>query len=360
MNFSKNIVIMIAAFAALFAACKPAAPTEKVNQSGGPVNPQSAAQGSTPILINGAGATFPYPLYSKWFDAYTQVDSSVRINYQSIGSGGGIKQILERTVDFGASDAPMEDENLAKAPGRILHIPTVAGAVVVTYNLAGNPVLKLDGGTIADLFLGTITKWNDPAIAKLNPGVNLPGTDVIPVHRSDGSGTTHIFTDYLSKVSPPWKEKVGTGKSVTWAGGLGAKGNEGVAGQVKQLAGSIGYVELAYAVQNKLSYAEVINASGKPIKPSIENVTAAMASASVPEDFRFSIVNPPGAESYPIAGATWLLVYEKQQDAAKGRKLVEFLKWALSDGSKMASDLHYSPLPEALKERVLKRIEMIQ
>jgi phosphate transport system substrate-binding protein len=312
------------------------------------------------MLINGAGATFPYPIYSKWFDEYTRVDGTVRFNYQSIGSGGGQKQITSETVDFGASDGPMSDENLAKAPGKILHIPTVAGAVVITYNIPGNPHLKLDGATVADLFLGKITKWNDKEIAALNPGVKLPSTDVVVVHRSDGSGTSYIFTDYLSSVSKDWESKVGRNTAVKWPVGLGAKGNEGVAGQVKQLPGTIGYVELVYARQNKLPFADLKNSSGQFVTASLESVTEALASAKIPEDFRFSMVNPPGAKAYPISGATWLLVYEKQKDAAKGKKLVEFLNWALTRGERMAASLDYAPLPESLQQRVLERIKMIK
>jgi phosphate transport system substrate-binding protein len=315
---------------------------------------------SAQLLINGAGATFPYPIYSKWFDQYAKVDPSVRFNYQSIGSGGGQKQILEQTVDFGASDGPMSDTNLAKASGKILHIPTVAGAVVVTYNLPGDLTLKLDGPVIADIYLGKITRWDSPRIAALNPGVKLPGTDVVVVHRSDGSGTSYIFTDYLSSISKDWEKTVGRNTSVKWPTGLGAKGNEGVAGQVKQLPGTIGYVELAYAHQNKLPSADIRNSSGNFITPSIASVTEALASAKVPDDFRFSIVNPPGAKAYPISGATWLLVYEHQSDPAKGKKLVEFLNWALVKGEGMASSLDYAPLPENLQSRVLERIKTIK
>ena len=319
-----------------------------------------APEASAQMLINGAGATFPYPIYSKWFDEYTKVDPSVRFNYQSIGSGGGQRQILEQTVDFGASDGPMSDENLAKAPGKLLHIPTVAGAVVITYNLKGNPKLKLDGPTIVDIYMGKITKWNDPKIARQNPGVNLPNEDLVVVHRSDGSGTTYIFTSYLSAISNPWSQEVGYNTSVKWPVGLGGKGNEGVAGLVKQTPGAIGYVELIYAMQNKLAYADLKNADGKYITPSPESVTAAMATAQIPDDFRFKMVNAPGADAYPIAGATWLLVYQHQQNAAKGKKLVEFLTWALADGEKMARSLDYAPLPENLQKRVLERIEEIK
>ena len=315
---------------------------------------------SAQMMINGAGATFPYPIYSKWFDEYAKVDPSVRFNYQSIGSGGGQKQILAQTVDFGASDGPMSDENLSKAPGKILHIPTVAGAVVLTYNLAGNPSLKLDGDTIAGIYLGQIKKWNDPKLTALNPGTKLPDQDIVVVHRSDGSGTSFIFTDYLSKMSPKWKEKVGNNTSVNWPTGIGGKGNEGVSGQVKQTPGAIGYVELIYAIQNKMPYADVKNSAGQFVKPTIDSVTAAIATANIPDDFRFSMTNAPGKDAYPICGATWLLVYEQQKDAAKGKKLVEFLKWAAKDGEKMAKDLDYAPLPDSVQERVLKRIDEIK
>ncbi len=320
----------------------------------------TATSATAQMTINGAGATFPYPIYSKWFDAYAKVDPSVRFNYQSIGSGGGQKQILAQTVDFGASDGPMTDDNLSKAPGKLLHIPTVAGADVIAYNLPGNPALKFDGETIADIFLGKIKKWNDPKIAALNPGANLPDQEIVVVHRSDGSGTTYIFTDYLSKVSAEWKQKAGTNTSVNWPTGLGAKGNEGVAGQIKQTPGALGYVELIYAVQNKMPYADIKNSAGEFVKPTIESVTAALATAEIPDDFRFSITNPSGSGAYPIAGATWLLVYEQQKDAAKGKKLVEFLKWAMKDGEQMAKDLDYAPLPESLQERVLKRVDEIK
>jgi phosphate transport system substrate-binding protein len=319
-----------------------------------------SATASAQLMINGAGATFPYPIYSKWFDAYTKVDPSVRFNYQSIGSGGGQKQILAQTVDFGASDGPMSDDNLAKASGKILHIPTVAGADVIAYNLPGNPALKFDADTIAAIFLGHIKKWNDPKITVLNPGVSLPDKEIIVVHRSDGSGTTFIFTDYLSKISPEWKSKVGANTSVNWPTGIGGKGNEGVAGQIKQTPGALGYVELIYAVQNKMPYAEVKNAAGEFVKPTLESVTAALATADIPDDFRFSITNAPGKDAYPIAGATWLLVYQQQKDANKGKKLVEFLKWALTDGEKMAKDLEYAPLPESVQQRVLQRIDEIK
>jgi phosphate transport system substrate-binding protein len=319
-----------------------------------------SATASAQLMINGAGATFPYPIYSKWFDEYAKVDPSVRFNYQSIGSGGGQKQILAQTVDFGASDGPMSDDNLAKAPGKLLHIPTVAGADAVAYNLPGNPALKLDADAIAGIFLGQIKKWNDPKITALNPGATLPDQEILVVHRSDGSGTTYIWTDYLSKISPEWKTKVGTNTSVNWPTGIGGKGNEGVAGQIKQTPGALGYVELIYAVQNKMPYADVKNSAGNFVKPSLESVTAALATADIPDDFRFSMTNAPGKDAYPIAGATWLLVYQQQKDAIKGKKLVEFLKWALTDGEKMAKDLQYAPLPESVQQRVLKRIDEIK
>ncbi|HMD60853.1 MAG TPA: phosphate ABC transporter substrate-binding protein PstS [Opitutaceae bacterium] len=320
----------------------------------------SAISASAQMLINGAGATFPFPIYSKWFNEYAKVDPSVRFNYQSIGSGGGQAQILAETVDFGASDGPMSDEKLAKAPGEIWHFPTVAGADVMTYNLPDVAKMRLDGETIAGIFLGKITKWNDPAIVGQNPDAKLPDADIVVVHRSDGSGTTYIFTDYLCTVSPAWKEKVGKGTSVSWPTGLGGKGNEGVSGQVKQVPGSIGYIELAYAKQNHLSYADVKNAAGSYIAPSIESVTEALASATIPQDFRFSMVNSPGEKAYPIAGATWLLIYAEQKNHAKGEKLVQFLKWAYSDGEKMAGSLDYAPLPDSVVARALEKVQSIK
>ncbi|MGA3285334.1 MAG: phosphate ABC transporter substrate-binding protein PstS [Verrucomicrobiota bacterium] len=321
---------------------------------------QTGAQAQ--MLINGAGATFPYPIYSKWFDEYAKVDPSVRFNYQSIGSGGGQKQIIAQTVNFGASDGPMSDENLAKAPGKILHIPTVAGAVVITYNLPDNPKLKFDSDTLVNIYLGNITKWNDPKIAALNPDVKLPATDIIVVHRSDGSGTSYIFTDYLSGVNRAWADTVGKGTSVKWPAGIGvgAKGNEGVAGQVKQLPGAIGYVELIYANQNKLPFADLKNAAGNFITPSLDSVTAALATAKIPDDFRFSMVNAPGDQAYPISGTTWLLVYQHQKDAAKGKKLVEFLNWAMTKGETIAPSLDYAPLPESVQQRVQDLIGTIK
>ena len=314
------------------------------------------------LQLNGAGATFPYPMYSKWFNSYIQVDDSVRFNYQSIGSGGGIKQITEQTVDFGASDGPMTDEQLKAAPGHILHFPTVMGAVVMTYNVEGVQTgLKLTPEAIAGIFLGKITKWNDAQLTAANPGVNLPPRDILVIHRSDGSGTSYIFTDYLSKISKDWENKVGKGTSVNWPVGLGGKGNEGVTGLVKQTPFSIGYVELIYALSNELPFAQVKNQAGTLVTPSLDSVTTAAAALaqSMPEDFRVSITNAPGANAYPISGLTWLLVYEKQKDAAKGAKLVQFLKWMMHDGQKYAIDLHYAPLPTevvAKEEQALLKI----
>lgn len=314
---------------------------------------------SAQMLINGAGATFPYPIYSKWFDEYAKVDPSARFNYQSIGSGGGQKQILAQTVDFGASDGPMSDANLAKAPGKILHLPTVAGAVVISYNLPGHINLRLDGPTLAEIFLGKITQWDDKRIVALNPQEALPKSDLVVVHRSDGSGTTYIFSDYLSNVSKEWAENVGRGTAVKWRTGVGAKGNEGVAGQIKQLNGTIGYIELAYAHQNQLPAAAIKNAAGRFVSPSVQSVSEALAAAKIPEDFRFSMVNSTGGEAYPIAGASWLLVYQQQKDAAKGRKLVDFLRWAMTAGEGMATGLDYAPLTPEMRGRVLESIGTI-
>jgi phosphate transport system substrate-binding protein len=320
----------------------------------------AAASASAQMLINGAGATFPQQIYTKWFDEYQKIDPSVRFNYQGIGSGGGQKQILAETVDFGASDGPMSDENLAKAPRTLWHLPTVAGAVVVSYNLEGSPAINLDGPTLAAIFLGTVNKWNDPMIVALNPDAKLPAADIVVVHRSDGSGTSFIFTDYLSNVSPDWKSKVGKGTSVSWPVGLGGKGNAGVAGQVKQTPGAIGYVELAYAHQNKLPFASMKNAKGVFMAPTLDSVTAALAAATIPEDFRFSMVNSPGETAYPISGTTWLLVYAEQKDHARGEKLVQFLRWAYSDGEKLAAGLDYAPLPDAVVKRALDRVQAIK
>jgi len=313
-------------------------------------------------LINGAGSSFDYPAFAKWFEAYGKVDPNVRFNYQSIGSGAGQKQLLNQTVDFGASDAPMTDASMSNAPAKILHIPVVAGGVAIIYNLKGDPKLKLDSDVIASIYLGNITKWNDPKIAALNPGVDLPDLPIVPVHRSDGSGTTFIFTDYLSSVNSAWADTVGKSTSVRWPAGigLGAKGSEGVAGQVKQLPGAIGYAELAYADQNKMPYADVKNSTGNFISPTPDSVSAALATAKIPDDFRFSMVNPPGDKAYPIAGASWVLVYQQQKNAEHGKKLVAFLKWAVTDGQKISSTLDYAPLPDNVQSRELDLIGTIK
>lgn len=320
-------------------------------------------QASAETLINGAGATFPYPLYSKWFAEYAKVDPTVKFNYQSIGSGGGIKQITAQTVDFGASDKFLSDDELKAAPGKLLHIPTVMGAVVVTYNVPGvGKGLRLSSEDVADIYLGKITKWNDPKIANDNPKVKLPNQPIIVVHRSDGSGTTSIFTDYLSSVSPEWAGKVGKGASVKWPVGLGGKGNEGVAGQVKTTQYTIGYVELAYAFENKLPFATLKNKSGNFVEPSIKSTSAAAAGAakSMPADYRISLVNQPGKDAYPIVGFTWLLVYQDQKDKAKGKKLVEFLNWELKHGQKMADKILYAPLPANVAKMVEKTVKSIK
>ena len=322
-----------------------------------------AGQASAETLINGAGATFPYPLYSKWFSEYAKVDSSVKFNYQSIGSGGGIKQISAQTVDFGASDKFLTDEELKAAPGKLVHIPTVMGAVVVTYNLPGVAKgLKLNSEALANIFLGKITTWNDPKIAHDNPGVALPAKPIIVVHRSDGSGTTSIFTDYLTGVDAEWAQKVGKGASVKWPAGLGGKGNEGVAGQIKTTPYSLGYVELAYAFENKLPYAFLKNKSGVFVEPSIHSTSAAAAGAAkhMPADYRVSLVNQPGKDAYPIVGFTWLLVYQQQKDALKGKKLVEFLNWSLHKGQKMAAPMLYAPLPDSVQKMVEKTIKTLR
>jgi len=315
--------------------------------------------------LTGAGASFPDPLYKKWFDEYAKL-KGVQINYQSIGSSGGIRQISEQTVDFGASDAPMSDEELGKAKGgALLHIPMTLGAVVISYNLPElKKPLRLDGTVLAEIFLGKITKWNDSRIAALNSGVKLPATDILVVHRSDGSGTTYVFTDYLAAVSPEWATKPGKGKDLAWPVGLGGKGNDGVAGQVKQIPGAIGYIELAYARQNKLAFADMKNASGAFVTPSIEAVTAAAAAAHAKfppnTDYRVSIVNQAGKDVYPIASFTFLLVYEHQADAAKGKKLLDVVRWALTDGQKFAAALDYAPIPESMAKDLVKRLGTVK
>jgi len=335
---------------------------ESANTSGAASSTASSSSQSGDLT--GAGATFPYPIYSKWFSDYAKL-TGVKINYQSIGSGGGIRQLSEETVDFGASDSPMSDEELAKAKGGpIIHFPTVLGADVITYNLPGvSAPLKITPDVIAAIFMGRIKKWNDTRLASLNPGVSLPNQDILVVHRSDGSGTTYIFTDYLTTAVPAWKTSVGKGKEVKWPVGLGAKGNEGVAGQVKQTPGSVGYVELAYAKQNNLPIAAVRNKAGQFVAASVPAVTAAAAGVAkalpASTDYRVSIVDAPGADSYPISSFTWILVYQHQRDAVKGKKLVDFLNWALTDGEKEAVTLDYAPLPTDMAANVKSRLATI-
>ena len=314
--------------------------------------------------LNGAGATFPNPIYQKWFDAYAK-KTGIKINYQSIGSGGGIRQFTQGTVDFGATDGPMTDEQIASVKGNVTHVPTVLGAVVLTYNLpaVGSTKLKLDGATIADIFLGKITKWNDSRLAALNPGVKLPATDLLVVHRSDGSGTTYVFVDYLSKVSSEWRSKVGTATAVQWPTGLGGKGNEGVTQQVKQLEGTIGYVELVYAVANKLAYASIKNSAGKLVDPTLQSVSAAAASAKLAKDtdFRVSVTNPAGDQAYPIASFTWLLVSTDNAKPEKGKQIRDFLVWiAGGEAQKMAADLGYAPLPGDVAGLVKDRLKALK
>ncbi|HEY5996277.1 MAG TPA: phosphate ABC transporter substrate-binding protein PstS [Candidatus Deferrimicrobiaceae bacterium] len=315
------------------------------------------------LTVNGAGATFPYPLYSKWFYEYSNAHPGVKFNYQSIGSGGGIKQITAGTVDFGATDAPMTDDEMKKLPGAILHLPTAIGAVSVVYNVEGvQDALRLSPDLLADIFLGKVAKWNDARIAAINKGAKLPNIDIVVAHRSDGSGTSDIFTGYLAAVSPEWKRKVGRGKSVNWPIGLGGKGNEGVAGVVKQTPGAIGYVELAFARQNRMKDAALRNRDGQFVSPSLNATSAAAAGAAkgMPADFRLSLVDAPGKDSYPICGLTWLLVYKDQKDPAKGKALVSFLKWAVKDGQKMNAPLLYAPLPKAVAEKVDKSLREIK
>ena len=319
---------------------------------------ESGSGGGTTTLM-GAGASFPNPIYQKWFTEYARANP-VRVNYQPIGSGGGIRQVTEGTVDFGASDAPMNEEELAKAPG-MLHVPTVLGSVAVTYNLPGvTQPLRLDGAALSGLFTGRIRKWNDPAVAALNPGVALPDADVIPVYRTDGSGTTYVFTDYLSTVSPEWRQAVGTGKAVKFPTGLGAKGNEGVTGQVRQTEGAVGYVELAYASTNNLPAAALRNPSGQFVAPSVESTAAAAANLGAQlqqhPDFRVSLVNLQGAGTYPITAWTYLLVPAHMEDCGKARALAGLVRWSLTDGGQFAQQLHYAPLPEAIRGQVLQKL----
>jgi phosphate transport system substrate-binding protein len=301
---------------------------------------------SAQTVINAGGATFPYPIYSKWFNEYNKAHPDIEINYQSIGSGGGIRQVTSGTLDFGASDGPMSDQQLAESKVKIVHIPTVLGAVVPAYNIPGvNAELKFEPAVLADIFLGKITSWNDPRIAKENPGIKFPDQQIVVVHRSDGSGTNYIFTDYLSKVSPEWKTTVGKGTSVSWKTGMGGKGNEGVAGYIRNINGSIGYVELIYALQNHITYGTVRNAAGAYVKASLDSTTAAAASAKMPPDFRVSITNAPGKDAWPIASFTWLLIPQPPKDSKKGEIIRDFLNWMSTDGQKMTEALSYAPLP---------------
>ena len=349
----------ILAVLAIAVACSP----DKSKNGNDTATPANQRTGS--VDLTGAGATFPYPLYSKWFSDYA-AKTGVKINYQSIGSGGGIRQFSEQTVDFGATDSPMSDEELSHAKGgAVLHIPTVLGGVAVTYNLSGvSHPLKLTGPLVANIFLGMVRKWNDPAIGALNPGVSLPNKDILVVHRSDGSGTTYVFTDYLTAVSPDWAKGPKKGKEVPWPVGLGGKGNEGVAGLVKQTSGSLGYVELAYAKQNNLPAALIKNAAGTFIAPSTETITAAASGVAekLPPntDYRISIVNAPGANAYPVSSFTWILAYRNQPDSVKGKTLVDFLRWALNDGEKEATPLNYAPLPSSMTAPLMARLDSIR
>jgi phosphate transport system substrate-binding protein len=311
--------------------------------------------------LNGAGATFPYPIYSKWFSEYHKAHSDVQVNYQSIGSGGGIRQVLAGTVDFGASDGPMTDEQLGLAKVKILHIPTVLGAVVPAYNIPGvTGEVKFTPEALAGIFLGKITSWNDKALTAANPGVNFPNQPIVVIHRSDGSGTSYIFTDYLSKVSADWKNGPGKGTSVKWPVGLGGKGNEGVAGMIRQMEGSVGYVELIYALQNKITYGSMKNPAGDFVKASLESVTTAAASVkNMPADFRVSITNAPGKGAYPISSFTWLLIPTKSQDPNKGKILTDLLNWCETDGQKLTADLSYAPLPDTVVAKVKEAIKQV-
>jgi phosphate transport system substrate-binding protein len=318
--------------------------------------------GSAQTNLNGAGATFPNPIYQKWFSEYHNTNNNVQINYQSIGSGGGIKQLQSGTVDFGASDGPMTDEQLAQTPGKVFHIPTVLGAVVFTYNIPGvSQELKFTPDVIADIYLGNIKKWNDPRLAKANPGVKFPDEDIVVIHRSESSGTTYIFTDYLSKVSSAWKDKVGKNTAVNWPVGLGGKGSEGVTGMVKQTEGSIGYVELLYALSNNMPYGSVQNAAGTFVKASLQSVTEAAGSVKeMPDDFRVSITNAPGKNAYPISSFTWLLVPAEWQDATKEKAFVDFLNWMVDKGQGMTEQLSYAPLPKNVAAKVKARIKEVK
>lgn len=350
-------LVVVASALAFAAGCSDGSAPPASGGSAAADAPGAAAQ------INGAGATFPYPLYSKWFAEYNKLHSGVRINYQSLGSGAGIRQLLSRTVFFGASDQPMKDDQLQSAPGKILHFPTVLGAVVPIYNLPDvSQPLKFTGPLLADIVLGKVRKWNDPALVQANPGVRLPATDIAFVHRSEGSGTTFIFADYLGKISEEFKSKVGVDSALKWPTGVGGKGNEGVSGLVSQTPGSLGYVELVYALQNKIATGQVQNSAGTFVTPSVESVTAAAAgaAANMPPDFRVSITNAPGADAYPIASFTWILLYENPQDKAQARVMKDFMRWALTDGQKMAPELGYASLPPQVVNMETKALEQLK
>ncbi len=348
------VLWVLSAILALFGCDKKAQPAPEPGVASAPPAPEN-------IALTGAGATFPFPLYSKWMAQYHTLHPTVQINYQSIGSGGGIRQITARTVDFGATDSPMTDDENQKAPAKLYHIPTTLGAVAVTYNLEGlaSP-LKIAGDVLADIYLGKITKWNDKRIASENTGTKLPANDIAVVYRSDGSGTTAVFTDYLVKVSPEFKDKVGQGKSVKWPKGLGAKGNEGVTGQVKTTPNTIGYVELAYAAQNKLPLVQLKNKAGQFVEPSIAAVSAAAAGVDLPDTLAASITNAEGADAYPISSYTYLLVYADLKDQKKGPALAEFLWWAIHDGQKSSDALNYAPLPPPVVAKVEARLKQLK
>jgi phosphate transport system substrate-binding protein len=349
---------VIASALAVVAGCSGGSAPPASERAGG-----AASAGGGGTQINGAGATFPNPIYSKWFSEYNKLHSGVRINYQPLGSGAGIRQLSSRTVFFGATDQPMKDDQLQAAPGKILHFPTVLGAVVPIYNLPEvSEQLKFTGPLLADIVLGKVKKWNDPALVKLNPGVKLPATDLTVVHRSEGSGTTFIFADYLGKVSDEFKKTVGVDASLKWPVGIGGKGNEGVSGLVQQTPGSLGYVELVYALQNKITVGSVQNSAGAFVVPSVSSVTAAAAgaAANMPADFRVSITNAPGAETYPIASFTWILLYEDPPDKAQAATMKEFMRWALTDGQKMAPELGYASLPQQVVDMGMKALEQLK
>ena len=359
---TRSTLFALAAAGLVAAACASGASKGTRDSAAASASPATARPGG--VDLTGAGATFPYPIYQKWMSDYA-AKTGIKVNYQAIGSGGGIRQLSEGTVDFAGSDAPMTDEEMAKAKGGpVMHIPTVLGAVVLTYNVPDvTRPLNLSGDVIADIFLGKIRKWDDSRLASLNPGAKLPAREILVVHRAEASGTTYIFSDYLTAVSPAWASGPGKGKALTWPVGLGAKGNDGVSGQVKQTPGTIGYVELAYANQNKLPVAKIKNAAGQFVAPTIESITAAAAGAveKLPPntDYRVSIVNAPGGETYPISSFTWLLVYQRQTDATKGKKLTDFVRWALTEGEGSAAALDYAPLPTALSEQLVERLASI-